>query len=64
MSLYKAIEHGKEKRKPYRGAKTWWSQCRNHGRCSYCTRGRLHKSRALELSALEQISEDIDEQAA
>ena len=31
MGLEKAIEHGKEKRKAYRGAKAVDSTCRNHG---------------------------------
>ena len=31
MSLDKAIEHKKEKRKPYRGAKAVDPTCRNHG---------------------------------
>lgn len=33
MSLNKAIEHGKEKRKPYRKAKAVDKQCRNHKGC-------------------------------
>lgn len=41
MSLDKAIEHNKEKRKPYRGAKSCDSSCRNHGSCDYCRRARL-----------------------
>lgn len=31
MGLDKAIEHGKEKRKPYKGAKAIDCTCRNHG---------------------------------
>jgi hypothetical protein len=31
MSLDKAIQHGKEKRKQYRGAKAFDPACRNHG---------------------------------
>lgn len=31
MSLDKAIKHGKEHRKPYRGAKAVDPWCRNHG---------------------------------
>lgn len=38
--LDKAIEHGKEKRKPYRGAKKVDHTCRNHGSCPYCRRNR------------------------
>lgn len=36
MSLDKAIKHGKEKRKPYRGAKAFDRTCRNHGTCPFC----------------------------
>lgn len=31
MSLEKAIKYGKEKRKPYRGAKAVDGWCKNHG---------------------------------
>lgn len=43
MSLDKAIEHGKEKRKPYRGAKAVDRTCRNHGRCPWCQRQHKYK---------------------
>ena len=43
MSLDKAIAHGKERRKPYRGAKAIDHPCRNHGSCEYCKENRLHK---------------------
>jgi len=39
--LDKAIEHKKEKRKPYRGSKRIDHTCRNHGSCSYCESNRL-----------------------
>jgi len=45
MSLDKAIQSGKEKRKPYRGAKAVDCTCRNHGSCSWCTGARLHSGR-------------------
>ncbi len=45
MGLDKAIEHGKEKRKPYRGAKAVDCTCRNHGSCEWCRENRLHKFR-------------------
>ena len=48
MSLDKAIEHGKEHRKAYRGAKAINKQCRNHGTCAYCRNNRLHKSNKLK----------------
>jgi len=43
MSLDKAIEHGKERRKPYRGAKAVDAMCRNHGGCPACERARKVK---------------------
>lgn len=45
MSLDKAIEHGKEKRKPYRGSKAVDPTCRNHGFCKWCENNRKHKFR-------------------
>ena len=45
MSLDKAIKHGKEKRKPYRGAKAVDSTCRNHGSCKWCESNREYKFR-------------------
>ena len=43
MSMDKAIEHGKEHRKKYRGTKAVDAWCRNHGYCWICRRNRLHK---------------------
>lgn len=34
--LDKAIANGKERRKPYRGAKAIDRSCRNHGGCIWC----------------------------
>lgn len=45
MSLDKAIEHGKEKRKRYYGAKAIDCSCRNHGNCPYCRENRLFKNK-------------------
>lgn len=44
--LDKAIASGKEKRKPYTGAKAIDRTCRNHGGCPWCEGNRLHKYRA------------------
>lgn len=44
MPLDKAIEHGKEHRKIYRGAKAIDCTCRNHGSCEYCKSARLYQS--------------------
>lgn len=48
MSLDKAIEHGKEKRKAYRGAKAVDTQCRNHGSCHHCGKARKYKAKKRE----------------
>lgn len=40
MALDKAIAHGKEKRKPYRGSKAIDRTCRNHGGCPACEMNR------------------------
>ena len=45
MSLDKAIEHKKEKRKQFRKAKAVDKQCRNHGNCKWCKENRLHSSK-------------------
>ena len=45
MSLDKAIEHGKEKRKPYRRSKRWDLSCRNHGGCTRCYSNRMHSTK-------------------
>lgn len=42
MSMNKAIEHGKEHRRPYHGAKAVDSMCRNHGGCNWCRRNRMY----------------------
>ena len=44
MSLDKSITHGKEHRKPYRGAKAIDRTCRNHGSCGWCKGNRTHKN--------------------
>ena len=43
MSLDKAIQNGKEHRKPYRGSKCIDPSCRNHGSCKWCKENRKHK---------------------
>ncbi len=47
MSLDKAIEHGKEKRKQYRGAKAVSTMCRNLS-CPHCAAGVKHKKKRRE----------------
>lgn len=48
MSLDTAIEHGKEKRKPYRKSKAVDASCRNHGGCPWCQNGRKHSDKRRE----------------
>lgn len=55
MSLNKAIEHGKEKRKKYQGAKAIDSTCRNHGSCTWCKGNRLHKFKRKEPISVEKV---------
>lgn len=55
MSLNKAIKHGKEHRKPYRGAKAFDPYCRNHGPCSYCLSNRMYQAnKELEKASYSQ----------
>lgn len=58
MGLEKAIEHGKEHRKPYHGSKAVDAWCRNHGQCEYCRRGRLHKQKVDDEKANDMEHED------
>lgn len=46
--LNKAIEHKKEHRKPYRGAKAIDCTCRNHGSCSWCLKNRMYSRKRVE----------------
>ena len=57
MSLEKAIEHGKEKRRKYRRSKAFDKTCRNHGSCPYCEGGRLYQRKKAEKAAEEQIKD-------
>jgi hypothetical protein len=57
MTLDKAIAHGKEHRKPYRGAKAVDRTCRNHGSCPACQRSRRRKEKALE--SVRQVWIDV-----
>ena len=59
MSLDKAIEHGKEKRKPYRGAKAIDCTCRNHGSCTWYRDNRLHKRLKDEEASRQALEEDL-----
>ena len=45
MALDKAIAHGREHRKLYRGSKRVDRTCRNHGSCVWCRNGRMYAER-------------------
>lgn len=55
MSLDKAIEKGREHRKPYKGAKRIDKTCRNHGGCPYCEGNRLYRT----IKELEKANDKI-----
>lgn len=57
MSLDKAIEHGKEKRKPYYRSKRFDRSCRNHGSCGWCQGNREHNNKQRELNAEDTKNE-------
>lgn len=61
MSLDKAIEHGKEKRRAHHGAKAVDRTCRNHGTCPYCERGRMHKARR-ETERMREAEREYEEE--
>lgn len=56
MSLDKAIEHGKEKRKPYRKGKAVDPTCRNHGGCPWCEGNRTYSNRKRKMKV--EVEED------
>lgn len=62
MSLDKAIEHGKEKRKQYTGAKAIYLNCRNHGSCDFCKSNRMYQQTKADEATRQKIV-DYDEYA-
>ena len=63
MSLDKAIEHGKEKRKPYGDSnKAFAKACRNHGSCPVCGGNRLYQRCKCE-EAAKQAEEEYEDDA-
>ena len=58
MSLNKAIEHGKEKRKAYRKPQSIDKTCRNHGSCEWCERNRMY-SRKKSAEACSNRMEEL-----
>lgn len=61
MSLDKAIEHGKEHRKPYRGAKAVDPMCRNHGGDNWDVENRMIQTLKEKAKAESKIKESLDE---
>ena len=59
MSLDKAIQHGKERRKPYHGGKAIDHTCRNHGGCPWCEDNRLYRTKR-EHERLEEEEKDYE----
>ena len=57
MSLDKAIQYKKEKRKPYRGSKAIDCTCRNHGSCGYCKNNRLRQSIREDMATTQKLKE-------
>lgn len=55
--LDKAIKHGKERRKPYKGAKSVSGSCRNHGGCPHCENNRVYKNTKNLQSAIQKEHE-------
>lgn len=57
MSLDKSTQHGKDHRKPYRGAKTIDRTCRNHGGCEWCRGNREYANRKRKDVTVDKLKE-------
>ena len=53
----KAILYGKEKRKPYRGAKAIDPWCRNHGADEWALENRQYKNKKREMAAKDKMND-------
>ena len=60
MSLDKAIEHKKEFRKPYTGAKAVACSCRNHGSCDWCKSNRLYQWLKVDEASRYDLREETE----
>lgn len=58
MSLDKAIEHGKEKRRPYRGAKAVDRTCCNHRSDKWAESDRTYSTQKREEAARQREEDD------
>ena len=63
MSLNKAIKHGKERRKPYIGSKSFDKTCRNHGGCPWCEENRKYKT-VKKIQKMDSLLEDYFRESA
>lgn len=57
MGLEKAIEHGKEHRKPHHGSKRFDYSCRNHGSCAWCESNRKYNDQKRRSACDDQLSD-------
>jgi hypothetical protein len=55
--MNKAIEHGKEHRKQYEGAKAVDKTCRNHGTCLLCSNNRQYKNKKVLEKMLDKAKD-------
>ena len=60
MSLDKAIQYGKERRKEYRYSKAIAKSCRNHGGCPWCESNRFHNS-LVKIQAMKEKEKDYEQ---
>lgn len=60
MSLDKAIQHGKEKRKQYTGARAIDPSCRKHGFCEWCKSNRIYRQLKKDEASRERLREDYE----
>lgn len=61
MALDKAIQYGKEKRKPYRKkAQQVDPSCRCHGGCEWCLGNRMYRYNKIK-EKMEQEEKEYDE---
>lgn len=57
MSLDKAIEHGKERRKPYYGSKAFDTSCRNHGSDTWDLWNRTYSTIKRKMESEDKLKE-------
>lgn len=61
MSLNKSIVHGKERRKPYQGAKAIDRACWNHGSFWWCKGNRIYNSGQREDQQAQKLKEYMED---